>query len=55
LPPQHRYWTHPSVTVLPHAAALTDARSAAQVVAQNLRALAAGQPLQHLVRREQGY
>jgi glyoxylate/hydroxypyruvate reductase A len=55
LPPRHRYWTHPSVTVLPHAAALTDARSAAQVVAQNLRALAAGQPLQHLVRREQGY
>jgi glyoxylate/hydroxypyruvate reductase A len=55
LPPDHRYWQHPRVTVLPHVAALTDPRSAAQVVAQNLRALAAGLPLQHLVRRERGY
>jgi glyoxylate/hydroxypyruvate reductase A len=55
LPGSHRHWTHPRVTMLPHVAALTDPRSAAQVVARNLRALAAGQPLQHLVRRERGY
>jgi glyoxylate/hydroxypyruvate reductase A len=55
LPPDHRYWRHPRVTVLPHAAALTDPRTAAAVVAQNLRALAAGQPLQHLVQRGRGY
>jgi len=55
LPPQHRYWTHPRVTVLPHVAALTDVRSAAQVVAHNLRALREGRPLRHLVQRERGY
>jgi glyoxylate/hydroxypyruvate reductase A len=55
LPPEHAYWTHPRVTVLPHAAALTDARSAAQVVAANLDALQRGAPLAHLVDRERGY
>ncbi len=51
----HPYWSHEKVTVLPHVAAQTDARSAATVVAQNLRALWAGQPLQHVVQRERGY
>lgn len=55
LPASHRYWQHPRVTVLPHAAAMTDERSAAWVVASNLRALWAGQPLQHLVQRARGY
>jgi glyoxylate/hydroxypyruvate reductase A len=43
------------VTVLPHAAALTDERSAAAVVAANLRALHEGAPLAHLVQRERQY
>jgi glyoxylate/hydroxypyruvate reductase A len=55
LPPEHRYWTHPRVTLLPHVAALTDARSAARVVAANLRALRDGKPLAHLVDRARGY
>jgi glyoxylate/hydroxypyruvate reductase A len=55
LPAGHPFWHHPRVTVLPHAAAFTDPRSAAQVVAQNLRALAAGQPLAHLVNHQRGY
>lgn len=55
LPADHPYWQHPRVTVLPHAAAMTDERSAAAVVARNLRALWAGQPLQHLVDRARGY
>lgn len=55
LPAAHRYWQHERVTVLPHAAALTDARSAAQVVAINVQALAAGRPLVHLVDRGRGY
>jgi glyoxylate/hydroxypyruvate reductase A len=55
LPPEHRYWRHPRVTVLPHAAALTDPRSAAAVVAANLRALRDGRPLAHLVDRRRGY
>jgi glyoxylate/hydroxypyruvate reductase A len=55
LPAAHPFWTHPRVTVLPHAAALTDPRSAADVVADNLRRLAAGEPLRHLVDRTRGY
>ena len=55
LPAGHRYWQHPQVTVLPHAAAMTDARSAAAVVARNIDALVAGGPLQNLVARDAGY
>jgi glyoxylate/hydroxypyruvate reductase A len=55
LPPEHPFWVHPHVTVLPHVAAQTDARSAAEIVARNVRALRQGQPLQHLVDRERGY
>ena len=55
LPAAHRFWRHPSVTLLPHAAALTDPASAARVVAANVAALASGRPLRHLVRREAQY
>ena len=51
----HAFWQHPQVTVLPHVAALTDLRSAAQVVAANLQALRDGAPLAHLVDRVRGY
>ena len=51
----HAFWTHPKVTVLPHIAALTDPRSAASVVARNVRALRSGAPLAHLVDRTRGY
>lgn len=55
LPTEHAYWSHPRVTVLPHVAALTDLRSASQVVAANLRALREGASLAHLVDRQRGY
>ena len=55
LPTDHVFWAHPQVTVLPHVAALTDARSAAQVVARNVEALRQGAPLMHLVDRSRGY
>jgi len=55
LPAAHRYWQHPQVTVLPHAAAATDPRSAAAVAAANVRAALAGQPLANLVERQRGY
>lgn len=51
----HPFWAHSNVTVLPHAAALTDPRSAAEVAAANVRALRAGQSLAHLVDRVRGY
>lgn len=55
LPPEHPFWARPQVTVLPHVAALTDYRTAAAVVADNLERLARGQPLRHLVDRRRGY
>jgi glyoxylate/hydroxypyruvate reductase A len=55
LPAGHPFWTHPRITVLPHAAALTDPRSAASVAAANLRAWHAGRPIEHLVDRARGY
>ena len=55
LPAGHAFWSHPRVTVLPHAAAQTDPRSAASVVAANLRAWRAGQSLEHVVDRARGY
>jgi len=55
LPPGHAFWQHPRVTLLPHAAALTDPRSAAAIAATNLRAARDGLPLRHLVDRVKGY
>ena len=55
LPSDHPFWAHPQVTVLPHTAAQTDPRSAAQVVARNVCALRSGSPIQHLVSRQAGY
>jgi len=55
LPSSHPFWVHPRVTVLPHTAAQTDPRSAAEVVRANLAALREGRPLAHLVARHRGY
>lgn len=55
LPPGHRFWSHPRVVVLPHAAAQTDPRSAARVAADNVRALRAGRPIAHRVDPSRGY
>lgn len=55
LPADHPFWQHPAITVLPHAAAQTDPRSAAAVVAANVRALKAGEPLRHEVAVGRGY
>ncbi len=55
LPSEHPFWHHPRVTVLPHAAAMTDPRSAAAVVAANLRSARDGLPLANLVDRQRGY
>lgn len=55
LPADHPFWQHPRVTLLPHAAAQTDPRSAAAVVAANLRALRDGLPVAHLVDVRRGY
>lgn len=55
LPVDHPFWRHPQVTLLPHVAAMTDNRSAAAIVAENLRAIRDGKPLANLVDRARGY
>lgn len=55
LPADHPFWSHPRVTVLPHVAAQTDARSAAAIVAANVRRWRAGEPVANLVDRSRGY
>ena len=52
---KHPFWRHPRVTVLPHVAALTDERTAVQLVADNVQALLDGRPIAHLVDRERRY
>lgn len=55
LPKDHPYWGHAQVTLLPHIAAITDTRSAAGMVAENLTALRDGKPLANLVHKGLGY
>ena len=55
LPPEHPFWAHPQVTVLPHVAAPTDPRTAALVAAGNVRALREGRAVAHVVDRARGY
>ena len=55
LPATHVFWFHPRVTLWPHAAAQTDLRSAAAVVAANVEAVRRGEPAAHLVDRARGY
>ena len=55
LPATHVFWFHPQVTVWPHAAAQTDLRSAAAVVAANVEAVRRDEPAAHLVDRSRGY
>jgi len=55
LPTAHPFWSHPRVTVLPHVAAQTDARSAAHIVAANVKRWRAGEPVANLVDRDRGY
>ena len=55
LPASHPFWSHERITLLPHVAAQTDARSAAVVAVANLRAARGGGEIQHRVDRQRGY
>lgn len=55
LPGDHAFWSHPRVTLLPHAAAQTDPRTAAVVAADNLADWANGRAPRFLVDRTRGY
>jgi glyoxylate/hydroxypyruvate reductase A len=55
LPPDHPFWRHERILVTPHVASMTPPRSAARLVAANIRRLRAGAPLEGLVDRRRGY
>ncbi|HXQ49725.1 MAG TPA: glyoxylate/hydroxypyruvate reductase A [Stellaceae bacterium] len=55
LPPDHPFWTHPRIVLTPHAAAATDPRTAAPIVADALRRFAGGEAVRNLVDRARGY
>ncbi|NRF67506.1 glyoxylate/hydroxypyruvate reductase A [Aquincola sp. S2] len=55
LPVAHALWQHPRVRITPHIASMTQPESAAEVVIDNLRRFAAGEPLIGLVDRARGY
>jgi glyoxylate/hydroxypyruvate reductase A len=55
LPPDAALWRHPHVRITPHIASMTQPASAAEVVIDNLRRFAAGEPLVGLVDRTRGY
>ncbi len=55
LPADHPYWAHPNVTVTPHIASETRAKSASRTIAENVRRGEAGEALLYLVDRKAGY
>ena len=55
LPEEHPLWSHPKVMITPHIASVTQPRTAAQAVAENIRRHRAGQNLIGLVDRNLGY
>ena len=55
LPPDHPFWVHPKVTVTPHIAAETRPKSAASIIAENIKRSEAKEPLLYLVDRSLGY
>jgi glyoxylate/hydroxypyruvate reductase A len=55
LPEDDPLWTHPKVSVTPHAAALTEPRTAVVEIAKNIEAVRRGERPPHLVDFQAGY
>ncbi|MCS6778751.1 MAG: glyoxylate/hydroxypyruvate reductase A [Geminicoccaceae bacterium] len=55
LPKSSPLWRHPKVFVTPHAAGITNPRTATAVIVAQLRRLERGEPLAHLVDPARGY
>ncbi|MFD1326346.1 2-hydroxyacid dehydrogenase [Mycoplana ramosa] len=55
LPPAHPLWSHPKVILTPHIACVTDSHGAAEVLVDNFRRLARGEPLTGEIDRVRGY
>jgi glyoxylate/hydroxypyruvate reductase A len=55
LPADDPLWRHPGVSITPHAAALTEPRTAVKEIAKNIEAIRRGEKPPHLVDLEAGY
>ncbi|HEX7761086.1 MAG TPA: glyoxylate/hydroxypyruvate reductase A [Caulobacteraceae bacterium] len=55
LPSGHPFWTHPRILLTPHIASMTQPKSAARALLDNIRRSQAGRPMHGVVRREVGY
>lgn len=55
VPHGHALWRHPKIMITPHVASVTQPRSAASAVIDNVRRHQAGQPMIGLVDRVRGY
>lgn len=55
LPADHPFWAHPNVTVTPHIASETRAKTASEVIAENISRNEAGQAMRFVVDRARGY
>lgn len=55
LPTDHAFWDHPKIHVFPHMSALTNPRTAADQVAENIRRCEAGEPILNQVDPKKGY
>jgi glyoxylate/hydroxypyruvate reductase len=55
LPKDHRYWTHPRVTVMPHIAAASTGDEVAAATANGVRAYRSGSAIPNIVDATRGY
>ena len=55
LPPEHPFWDHPRISIMPHVARAPHPRDLAPQVIENVRRARAGQPLAWVIDRERGY
>ena len=55
LPADHPFWTHPKITVTPHVAAVTLARTAVPVIVEQIGRIERGEPPLHAVDPARGY
>lgn len=55
LPTDHPFWDHPSITILPHAAAATHPSTAAEIIIANINRDRSGHRMENIVDRSRGY
>lgn len=55
LPPGHRFWHHPRVTLTPHVSAITLVEDSVAQIAAKIERLEAGLPIAGVVDRDRGY